>query len=297
MLSNKKRNKNGYTMIEVTLAMSFVATLVIGIAVTFMQLSQLYNKGLTIKSVNSAIRTVSTDIKSSIAASQDNLSLISDGKKAKSLEQAANVSGTNERSTDYYNNEYGGRLCTGSNTYLWNYRKSIEDINNGIDHTNHHDNLGQFYIQKNAGGTEKKVPIRFSKVEDPNKSLCRLEIANELKGLDKKLYEEGVYIPDEFASRMTSVFGDGERGLAVYNFDISEPEALKYEDSRDDENRTRIYSTFYNIEITVGSSLFFDEYFGSSEDICGPGKDRDVYSEYCSINQIKFVALSGSANK
>lgn len=61
--------KNGFTIIELMLSMTFVSILLVSIAILTIQISHLYTKGLTMKEVNQAGSEVTNDIRSTIATS------------------------------------------------------------------------------------------------------------------------------------------------------------------------------------------------------------------------------------
>ena len=103
-----KRANAGFTIIELLLAMSFVAALLLAVALTIVQIGTIYNKGMTLKEVNQTGRVISDDIRRSIAessafdASTSFLPVLSGGR------------------------EIGGRLCTGQVSYVWNYAWAIQ---------------------------------------------------------------------------------------------------------------------------------------------------------------------------
>lgn len=99
--------KKGFTIIELTLSMAFISALLIAIAITTIQVAGSYNKGLTIKSVTIAGSDISVDIQRSISSSMPFSLDVSSGK--------------------YVTDTFGGRLCLGSYSYIWNYGKSIND--------------------------------------------------------------------------------------------------------------------------------------------------------------------------
>ena len=99
------RAAKGFTIIELALAMSFVSMLLIAVAMTVIQISNIYNRGITLKSVNQVGRVVGSEFKNSIAQ-----------KSYFELDGAHYITDTD-----------GGRLCTGQYSYIWNYGKKISD--------------------------------------------------------------------------------------------------------------------------------------------------------------------------
>lgn len=88
-----KRNR-GFTLVELMIAMAFVSMLLLAIAFVVLRISGIYNKGVTIKAVNQAGRTIVEDMKRTIAESDP-----------------ATIDTTLQQS---------GRLCTGTYSYVWN---------------------------------------------------------------------------------------------------------------------------------------------------------------------------------
>ena len=136
----KKISERGFTLIELMLAMTFISVLLIAIAMTTIQISNIYNKGITLREVNQAGRTISDDLQRSIG----------------------NSISFDPASTDnpvYINLNGGGRLCTGKYSYLWNYGKAISTgaVTNQV---NQYDDTGAGYI-------------RFAKAVDSDSSLCK----------------------------------------------------------------------------------------------------------------------------
>jgi hypothetical protein len=82
----------GFTLVELSLAMAFIAVLLLAIALLTTQIGSIYNKGLTLRAVNQAGQLLSV--------------------------QAVSTAGDST----------GGRLCAGTTVYAWNYGKTI--VNN-----------------------------------------------------------------------------------------------------------------------------------------------------------------------
>jgi len=96
-------NQQGFTLIELTLAMAFIAMLMLAIALSIVQISQTYNQGLTYKEVDVTSRTISDDLTKDVnAAPQFALD-----------------------STHYVTQPYGGSLCLGRYSYVWNFGKNV----------------------------------------------------------------------------------------------------------------------------------------------------------------------------
>lgn len=128
---------NGFTLVELMLAMSFISLLLLAIAMTTIQVSNIYTKGITLREVNQAGRALSDELQRSIASTAP-----------------FEVSGTN---TKYMSQTGGGRLCTGRYTYAWNFGSALK---------------GETLEMNRYSGANSNVEIRFIKVSDSGGDLC-----------------------------------------------------------------------------------------------------------------------------
>lgn len=97
--------QRGFTLIELMLAMSGVAFLLLAIAMTTMQISNIYSKGVTIKSVNQTGRDLSDALQRDIKGSKP-----------------FDVADT----AKFLDTSHGGRLCLGKYSYVWNYGATLD---------------------------------------------------------------------------------------------------------------------------------------------------------------------------
>lgn len=173
----------GFTMVELMLAMSFVSALLVAIVMTTMQVSHIYNRGLTLREVNQAGRAVLEDMQNTIAVSTPF-----------SVDASA-------ATTRYVDRPGGGRLCTGKYTYAWNYGRSIAGISSAPAVYNKY--------------TDDSV-VRYAKVNDPGAGLCvntsmRINKANAVEILaagDRDLAAHEVTV--------VNAANDTETGQALY---------------------------------------------------------------------------------
>lgn len=138
----------GFTLVELMLAMAFIAALLIVIAVTTMQIMGTYARGLTIREVNQAGRTITEDIQSVVASATPF-----------EIAPVKTDEATDASSSMYVQRPGGGRLCTGNYTYAWNYGNTQQ--------------LGaETTIQAHNTYSDSAEPIRFIKVADTGGALC-----------------------------------------------------------------------------------------------------------------------------
>lgn len=135
--------KKGFTIIELMLAMSFIAVLLLAIAMTVIQIGNIYRKGLSLKEVNQVSRDVSADFRKSLS-SVEAITL----------------------STDYVTTSAGGRVCLGNYTYIWNNGRALQTPATG----NPTDpNLVWYGAETNSSHTRE---IHLVKVPDASKLYC-----------------------------------------------------------------------------------------------------------------------------
>lgn len=134
-----RTNQSGFTIIELTLAMSFVAILLISVAMLSIQLTNQYSRGITLKEVAQAGTEVTNDMKRTMAQSQ----LSPQGVRTKDLAGGAKV------------------LCVGNYSYVANSVANLE-ANNGAGNAN--------TIKVGPAGHESIV--RLAKVRDDAGELC-----------------------------------------------------------------------------------------------------------------------------
>lgn len=113
---------NGFTIIELSLAMTFVSVLLLAIAMTAIQAGRTYNKGVILESVNQAGRDIGDTLRRDFMGA--------DARQVQ--EDSANGpvfllrDGGDVRS---------GRLCLGSYTYLWNTPGTLKASLDGLSLT------------------------------------------------------------------------------------------------------------------------------------------------------------------
>lgn len=99
------RNK-GFTLVELMLSMAFIAILLLAIALLVLQISSIYNKGLTLRAVNEAGKIITGDIQRTLNTANPKLT---------------------EHVSDDPLNPTGGRLCVDNTIYAWNFGEYLED--------------------------------------------------------------------------------------------------------------------------------------------------------------------------
>ncbi len=103
-----RRYLQGFTLVELTLSISFIAVLLIAITLLIMQTASIYNRGLTLREANQAGQFISSEIQRSLNQTYS--------KAVVAVE---------------FGDHSGGRLCAGSIVYAWNYADTFWPTGHG----------------------------------------------------------------------------------------------------------------------------------------------------------------------
>lgn len=93
--------QRGFTLVELNLSVAFVAILILGIAMTTVQVTRMYQKGVTVKTVNQVGRDITEQLRRDFAAASPS---------AVNLDSAGS-----------------GRVCLGNVSYLFNDAVNLND--------------------------------------------------------------------------------------------------------------------------------------------------------------------------
>lgn len=235
-------NKKGFTLIELMLAMTFISFLLIAIAMTIIQISNTYNHGLTVKDLNQSSRSISTELQRSIS-------------------QAVPFSIVSGAGNRYIQSTWGGRLCIGQFSYVWNYGV---DINNAVKNNNYsNSNL-------NVYSTNPSTLIRFVKIPDSNATYCIPNVT-------------GKY-PDIDITKATELMNEGDHSLVLHSFSVVS--AASAIDTKSNEQ-------LYTITFTIGTNDQAALASGSTS--CKGTSETGADPAYCATQQFVLVVRAGNA--
>jgi prepilin-type N-terminal cleavage/methylation domain-containing protein len=250
-MSHVNRNKqSGFTLIELSLAMAFISILLVAIALIIIQITGIYNRGITLKEVNQAGRTVSTELQDGIGAALP-FSIVSNDDTVKSA---------------YLVQNWGGALCMGEYSYIWNNGKDISDaINSG--------NFDNLNIYSDVANTIDNIP-HFIKIYDPDRSFC--------------VQNDGLKINNIQAAKSTELLATGQVELVIHSLDISTvSDASSFNDAQQ----------LYDISLVIGTNnrnALLPE--NDVADSCKPPSGFGADTTYCSVQHFHIVARAGSSN-
>lgn len=128
-----KKSVKAFTITELMLAMAFLATMLIGISALVVRVSNIYQKGLALRNVNSIGREIVSDLTRTINGSRIsgldiNPTVVSGEVKTAQINDALSqyfVELKDDDNDTEGGRQLGGVFCTGSYSYIWKDRKSV----------------------------------------------------------------------------------------------------------------------------------------------------------------------------
>lgn len=155
-MTQARNTTSGFTIIEVTLSMAFISMLLLAIALLTLQISAIYNKGLTTRAVNEAGQLISSDIQRTI-------------NESKSVGYATNPGDGTEKT--------GGRLCADLTVYAWNYGKSLKE--NGFNKFDNGDSRLMRLVKFPSGGEDYCTAVDGKYLDIPHSTVTDLLTAGD----------------------------------------------------------------------------------------------------------------------
>ena len=275
--ASAKSNQNhfalrpGFTIAELSLAMGFISVLLITIAILIVHITGTFQKGLSIKSVDTMGQSLSDNLSRTIAASQG-----STFEKAKKTyynqwqsSNAIKINNTSGREKDTAEKvPTHGEFCTGNYTYIWN-TGYVLDENKNIYKPNRGDDLPRATV---THGSKTYENFRLLRVSG---TYCAAD-DNE-----KTQYD----IPSTSAAPV-ELLASSESALAIYDFQIF---SAAY-----DSNTQHAYVSGSFILGTVNGGIDITSNTNFCTDI-PDGITTDF--NYCAINKFSFGSRTGIGKK
>ena len=146
-MSAKKANRKGFTIIELMLAMGFLSALLVVIALLAIQITGIYQKGLSLRAVSSVGKQLIDEFSRAVGG--------------------APIVTITAKDNYFFANEGGGRqmnggFCTGSYSYLWNTWYSYEE-----------DRAAAVTIKRGPADTVEREPFKLARVRDDSRQVCQ----------------------------------------------------------------------------------------------------------------------------
>lgn len=297
----KKENakKNGFTLIELMLAVAFLGTLLLSVAMLAMRLIDMYTKGSTMRAVNSTGSAIIDDMRSSITSSSNWTNHLEDGylKKTNAKDAERQYFRLHYDQIDGQDFADYGAFCTNTYTYIFNYQAAMLKYREGAS---------DGFIK--IGTSSEQRPYGLARIKDPGCSQFRLfmmrseEFVSYKKSLPASdtqeynsgtvMYGSGFFEVSNFSKDVTILLdgskSDDSTDLQLYDFTIM---------SATQSNATK--QTIYDIAFVLGTTRGGIN-IKSTNNYCQKNSDAingdyaEAYAnnsiEYCSVNRFEFVA-------
>lgn len=280
-----KRTRSGFTIVELMLAMAFLGTMLLGIAALVMRITNIYQKGLALRAVNSTGREIISDFTRTINGAPTDVEInpavtSSASGTAVSAKSVAEAQANYFLSVEKEDKQIAGVFCTGAYSYVWNTADNLRDDSGASD---------VFRIETSDG---KTITPRLARFVDRQRFAC----AHEPIGADGHTfapaantdYKSNAYTFDlhEIASSddVTELISRDENDLAIYD--------LRILPATQNDTTKQIFFSGSFILATLRGGVNIE----SNGDFCsGEGNlDGTDFSlndfDYCAVNKFNFSA-------
>lgn len=194
-------NQSGFTIIELSISMAMLSVLLLIILFSILNITSVYNKGITLKRVNQSGRTIASEVQSDFRnANPSNMGL-----------RGSNLGGTNVPTA----------ICSGNDSYIWNVWGE-SGANTGL----RFDGLNELITMvkvKDSGGVYCKPPFPSPKKEDSKALLgddlvIRMPVESSTGGYGKiNQFKFTISTPDDNSEIIYDASGRGACGAGQEN--------------------------------------------------------------------------------
>ena len=270
-----KDHKTGFTILELALAMAFISFLMLSIGFAVIQISNVYQKGITIKVVNNNGREIVDELSRTILASKYNnnggFELVYSQTKDKVEE-----TGIDEEVPLH------GVFCVGNYSYLWNtgYALNLDDGKDyntiSIDGEEKDYAKGKAYLELGEEDNRTvKTDYRLVRVADVGREACKIHEENKETNPDKYVITKAT--ENDYVELLSA----SENNLVLYDMVVFPP---IYHSG----TGHALYSASFilgardgGVDITTTGNFCTDK----------PDNLKTDFN-YCSINKFNFTARS-----
>lgn len=277
-----KEHKKGFTIIEITLAMTFLAILMVSIATLIMRVTNIYQKGLAMRAINATGTEIIEDITRTVGAASYLVDIHSQDAELGGngvMEYDNNYKLVEKYYYDYtvynenhdgknFNVQYFGVLCTGDYSYIWNTARALDS-----------DFTTKNFITVNG---EK---VKMVRVYDREQTQCNKDKNGSVANLAKRNYlPVTINVP---ADNVVELINNDEMDLALYEFNITP--ATQSAITR----QSFISANFILATRQGGININANGDFCRGEDNEFKDEYEGTMFNYCAVNKFSFSARTG----
>lgn len=275
-------HKKGFTIIEITLAMTFLAILMVSIATLIMRVTNIYQKGLAMRAINATGTEIIEDITRTVGAASYLVDIHSQDAELGGngvMEYDNNYKLVEKYYYDYtvynenhngknFNVQYFGVLCTGDYSYIWNTARALDP-----------DFTTKNFITVNG---EK---VKMVRVYDREQTQCNKDKNGSVANLAKRNYlPVTINVP---ADNVVELINNDEMDLALYEFNITP--ATQSAITR----QSFISANFILATRQGGININANGDFCRGEDNEFKDEYEGTMFNYCAVNKFSFSARTG----
>ncbi len=295
-MDKKNQCKKGFTIVEVSLALIFVAIILITIAWLTIHITSVYEKGLAMKAVNSTGKEIIDDFSRAISTSPARTveSLCGSKYNPETRPTAYNNCVSDNARKFSYIQHYGnvvikgqvkqvptnGAFCTGRYSYVWNTAYVLNDTSKtgGIYNKEEYQPLQDYKATVNF--SDNKNNFRLLKVSDYNRELCTQHLLDDFYyyDFDNSIAKTNQYILTGTPDMSIDLLSNSQNNLALYDMTIFKPTVHKV-------TSAAFYSgTFILATLRGGINI------NATGEFCSdPPDNLDTDFAYCAINKFNFA--------
>ena len=277
-----KEHKKGFTIIEITLAMTFLAILMVSIATLIMRVTNIYQKGLAMRAINATGTEIIEDITRTVGAASYLVDIHSQDAELGGngvMEYDNNYKLVEKYYYDYtvynenhngknFNVQYFGVLCTGDYSYIWNTARALDP-----------DFTTKNFITVNG---EKAKMVR---VYDREQTQCNKDKNGSVANLAKRNYlPVTINVP---VDNVVELINNDEMDLALYEFNVTP--ATQSAITR----QSFISANFILATRQGGININANGDFCRGEDNEFKDEYEGTMFNYCAVNKFSFSARTG----
>ena len=277
-----KEHKKGFTIIEITLAMTFLAILMVSIATLIMRVTNIYQKGLAMRAINATGTEIIEDITRTVGAASYLVDIHSQDAELGGngvMEYDNNYKLVEKYYYDYtvynenhngknFNVQYFGVLCTGDYSYIWNTARALDP-----------DFTTKNFITVNG---EK---VKMVRVYDREQTQCNKDRNGSVANLAKRNYlPVTINVP---VDNVVELINNDEMDLALYEFNITP--ATQSAITR----QSFISANFILATRQGGININANGDFCRGEDNEFKDEYEGTMFNYCAVNKFSFSARTG----
>ena len=277
-----KEHKKGFTIIEITLAMTFLAILMVSIATLIMRVTNIYQKGLAMRAINATGTEIIEDITRTVGAASYLVDIHSQDAELGGngvMEYDNNYKLVEKYYYDYtvynenhngknFNVQYFGVLCTRDYSYIWNTARALDP-----------DFTTKNFITVNG---EK---VKMVRVYDREQTQCNKDKNGSVANLAKRNYlPVTINVP---ADNVVELINNDEMDLALYEFNVTP--ATQSAITR----QSFISANFILATRQGGININANGDFCRGEDNEFKDEYEGTMFNYCAVNKFSFSARTG----